>query len=120
MSRPLPPPTSCEAPTAGSVLSSPPPPPQSLPDRVFREDLLDALERLFRRRLRRRPAGNDVGPGRSPDSFVLDLGVGRVGGPEGRYRRPERTLLHIRHPVRIRGVEPPRVVLHDGRQGWQV
>ncbi len=52
--------------------------------------------------------------------LVLDLGVSRVEGPEGRHGRPERALLHVCHPVRILGVEPPRVVLHDRRHGRQV
>src|ERR1700730_13292872 len=120
MSRPLPPPTSCEAPNAGSGWSSPPPPPQSLPDRIFREDLLDPLERLFRRRLRCHPAGNDVGPGDGPDMLVLDLGIGRVGGPEGRYGRPERALLPVRPPGGVFGVGPPGVVLDDRRHRRQV
>src|SRR5215469_3304261 len=46
-----------------------------LRDRVFREDLLDPLERLFRGCLRRHPFLHDVDPANGPDVLVLDLGI---------------------------------------------
>src|SRR5580704_19441148 len=84
-----------------------------LRDREFREDLLDPLERLLGRGRRRRPVLNDLGPGRLPDMLVLDLGISWVGGPEGRHGRAEQAVMDGSRPVRILGVEPPRVVLHD-------
>src|SRR6516162_11817342 len=68
-------------------------------DRIFREYFLDPLECFFRRRLRRGVVFHNFGPGRLPDMLVLDLGIGRVRGPEGWYRRAEQTLLGVRRPV---------------------
>ena len=61
---------------------------------------------------------------RLPDMLVLNLGISRVGGPEGRQGRAEQALPDVSHAVWIFRVEPPRVVLHDRRQiaaqraGW--
>src|SRR5690242_14889235 len=52
--------------------------------------------------------------------LVLDLGISRVGGPEGRYGRAEQALPDVSRPVRFFGVEPPRVVLHDRRHRRQI
>ena len=87
-------------------------------DRVFGENRLDLLERLFRRRLRRRPVLHDLGPGDLPNMRVLDLGLGRVERPKGRYGWAEDALSDIGHPVRIFGVEPPRVALYDHWHRW--
>src|SRR5438309_1870162 len=56
---------------SGSLLR----PRSAVGDRVFGEDLLDPLEGLLRRRLRRHPAGRDVGPAGRPNMLVLDLGI---------------------------------------------
>src|SRR5207302_10325366 len=87
----------------------------ALRDQVFREDLLDPLERLLCRGLRRRPVLNDLGPGHLPDMLVLDLGISWVAGPERRHGRAEQALPDVSRPVRILRVEPPRAVLHDRR-----
>src|SRR6516162_6134802 len=50
-------------------------PARGLRDRIFREDLLDPLERLLRRRLRRH-AILDIDPTGAPNMLVLDLGIG--------------------------------------------
>src|SRR4029077_1834223 len=73
----------CEGPSAGSgwsSLSSL----STLPDRVFREDLLDSLEGLLGSGLRRHPASHDIDPAGTPGMLVLDLGIGRVEGPKVR------------------------------------
>src|SRR6516164_8364341 len=81
-----------------------------LGDGVLREDLLDPLERLFRRRLRRH-AILDIDPTGAPDMLVLDLGIGRVVGPELRQCRTEQTLRRVSRSVRV--VEPPMIALYD-------
>src|SRR5262249_20325997 len=57
----------------------------ALRNRIFREDLLDPIEGLLGRRLWRHPVLDDFGPGGRPDMLVLDLGIGRIEGPESRY-----------------------------------
>ena len=84
-----------------------------LGDLVFREDLLDPLECLLCGHLRGHLVFHDFGPGGLPHMLVLDLGIGRIRGPEGRYRGAEQTLPSVRRPVGVR--ELPRVVFHDRR-----
>src|SRR4051794_25591370 len=58
-----------------------------LRDRVFREDLLDPLERLRCGRLWCHPALHDLGPTHWPDMFALHLRIGRIECPVIRDRR---------------------------------
>src|SRR6516164_7491305 len=50
----------------------------ALGDRVFRQNLPDALERFLRRRLRRHPFPDHVGLGRTPELLGICLGIARV------------------------------------------
>src|SRR6516225_9703739 len=50
----------------------------ALGDRVFRQNLPDALERFLRRRLRRHPFPDHIGFGGAPDLLRVGLGVAGV------------------------------------------
>src|SRR5271165_1311618 len=84
-----------------------------LSDRIFREDLFDALECLLCGDLWRHPFLHYVDPAIGKGMLVLHLGKGWVVDPEVRYRRTEQGLRDICHAVRIGGVEPPRVGFDD-------
>src|ERR1700675_851354 len=80
-------------------------------DRIFREYLLDPLERLLRGRLRRHPVLEDVRPSGAKNVLVAYLCPGRVIDKEIRRSRPEQRLFYIRLAVRI--LAPPRIVFDD-------
>src|SRR5262245_25297231 len=106
-------------PVAGA-LRFPSPSGSALCDRVFRENLLDPFERLVRGGLRRYPVLHDCDPRAGEDTLVLDISIGRVIDPEIRHGRAEQALLDIKPPVRVLGVAPPRVILHDREHRRQV
>jgi hypothetical protein len=61
----------------------------ALRDRIFCKDLLDPLERLLSRSLRRHSVLHDVNPSDAPSVLVPDLGVSWIECPELRKRRAE-------------------------------
>ena len=63
--------------------------PSGLLDRVFREDLLDPLERLVDGRFRRHPLFDDIELGDAEEMLGVDLRDGRVEHLVDRQRRTE-------------------------------
>jgi hypothetical protein len=48
-----------------------------------------------------------------PEWCIAFVRIGRIAGPENRHRRAEQALPDVRAPMRIRGVELPRVIFHN-------
>src|SRR6516165_2053288 len=82
-----------------------------------REDRLRSLERLVDRLFRRHAVLDDVGMRLSPELLGSQLAPGGVERLVTRRRRPEDGLAYIGRAMRVRGIEPPRVVLDDLRYG---
>src|SRR6266851_4260458 len=83
----------------------------ALGDRVFRQNLPDALERFLRRRLRRHPFPDHVGLSRAPELLGIRLGIARVEDGVSRHRRIQQALAGVSRQVRVLGVEPEGVAL---------
>src|SRR5581483_12349595 len=85
-------------------------------ERYSREDRLRSLECFVDRWLRRHAVLDDVGVCLAPELLSADLAPGGVESLIDRSRRPDE-LLYIGGTVRVCGIEPPRVILHDLRDG---
>src|SRR5215467_16176992 len=83
-----------------------------------REDRLRSLKRLVDRLFRRHAVLDDVGMRLSPDLLGAHLAPSGVEPFVVRSRRPDDGLAHIGGTMRVRGIEPPRVILDDLRHGW--